>query len=132
MTTETSTDAMQEANVFFKDENGFRWHFKLQATNQMALQAAHRRACDFLITSNYTPDAGPSRGTGAGGAQEASDGFDPRNVKCGQCDGPTYFNETKRNPKGPDWTCKDKEGCNARAWKQAKDGKPGEWKFPAI
>jgi len=133
MTTETSTDAMQEANVFFKDENGFRWHFKLQAPNQMALQAAHRRACDFLLTSGYTPDAGPSRGPDVGGVPApAQPAAKPQGVLCGLCDGPTWDNRTnKRNPKGPDYTCKAKETCGGRAWLKA-DGSVGEWKEPPL
>jgi hypothetical protein len=132
MTTETSTDAMQEANVFFKDENGFRWHFKLQAPNQMALQAAHRRAVDFLLASGYTPDSGPSHGNAPAGAQQAAAAPKPEAVLCGFCGGATWDNRTnKRNPKGPDYTCKDKEECGGRAWLK-NDGSLGEWKMPAL
>src|SRR6267378_992956 len=38
-------------------------------------------------------------------------------VPCPKCGGPCWDNvATKRNPKAPDYACKDKEGCGAGVW----------------
>lgn len=38
-------------------------------------------------------------------------------VNCPKCGGPMWDNiEGKRNPKAPDYACKDKQGCGAGVW----------------
>ena len=38
-------------------------------------------------------------------------------VPCPKCSGPMWSNiEGKRNPKAPDYACKDKQGCGAGVW----------------
>ena len=38
-------------------------------------------------------------------------------IQCPKCNGPLWDNtEGKRNPKAPDYACKDKQGCGAGVW----------------
>lgn len=52
----------------------------------------------------------------------------PVEVPCGICGGQTWDNrENKRNPRGPDFKCKDRDACGAAAWLD-EDGLIGEWR----
>lgn len=52
----------------------------------------------------------------------------PVEVPCGICGGPTWDNrENKRNPRGPDFKCKDRDSCGAASWLD-EDGLIGDWK----
>jgi hypothetical protein len=54
-------------------------------------------------------------------------GFDINNPKCPKCAGPCWDNRTsKKNPKSPDWKCKDKN-CHSSVWQYAQ----GEGPAPA-
>lgn len=49
--------------------------------------------------------------------------------KCQKCGGPVWDNRVnKKNPKGPDWKCRDKS-CDEAFW--LKDPKDGPAKAPA-
>lgn len=66
-------------------------------------------------------------GNGGGGTVTAigSGGGVP---KCGICGGPVWDNrEGKRNPKAPDFKCRDRDACGAAMWLN-DDGTEGKWK----
>lgn len=85
------------------------------------------RAHDGWGSGRAMAPVAPQEGQGAAQPKQAE-------VRCGVCGGPVWDNNAgkgKTNPKAPDWTCKDKEGCWSRAWAKA-DGTPGEWKAPPV
>lgn len=45
---------------------------------------------------------------------------------CPDCGGPMWDNrQTKKNPKQPDYKCKDKDGCGKGVWEQKRQGGNG-------
>lgn len=44
-------------------------------------------------------------------------------MQCPKCSGPCWDNRTnKRNPKMPDYRCKDRDNCDGAVWLTAKNG----------
>lgn len=47
-------------------------------------------------------------------------------MNCPDCGGPMWDNrDNKRNPKQPDFKCKDKDGCGKGVWEQRSEGGNG-------
>lgn len=47
-------------------------------------------------------------------------------MKCPKCDGPMWDNrESKRNPKAPDFKCKDRDNCDGAIWLDSKKSNGG-------
>jgi len=58
------------------------------------------------------------------------DGFDVNNPQCPKCGGKCWDNrEIKRNPKQPDWKCKDKN-CNGAVWIQSQKDNANQAQSP--
>lgn len=102
-------------------------------TDKYNMTAAHRwstyGAGERPPANGAPASAPPANGTPAAPAPvQAAPSAGPT-PGCGNCGSDVYDNRgNKRNPKGPDFTCKNKSACGWRAWIQ-KDGGLN-WKAP--
>lgn len=129
-----------ELNLFVHLRQGMDGHIKITGVPHNraipALDALAELAADkYNMTASTrfgSPKATATTGTGAETPRiESQSAPEPPRYTgnaenfvppCENCGGPVWDNRTnKRNPKGPDFTCKDKEGCGWRAW-VTKDG----------
>jgi|SRR3990167_3325325 len=113
-----------EANIFCTHPTGFKSHFKV-ISKPASIVANFDRLVEALTEAGYTPEV-PQKATGGARPAFVKRGSPARRqqsaVECNACGGPTWDNrESKRNPKAPDYKCKDKDGCDDAAWIQ-KDG----------
>ena len=129
---EANVPVRGKVNFFFTDENGYKGHAELTPEMQQedlnALWHNAKTWSSWMAQHNWKPDAGPSR-NGPVAVQEAAPGPKAaaaptrlRAPECANCGGPVWDNrDNKRNPKAPDFKCKDSENCGGAGWIQ-KDG----------
>lgn len=124
-----------EAKLFTQDRAGIAVHWTVEHEDVDGLTVAVDRLLTWLDAGGFEAHVGFDNGrrNTPVARQESAEPSAPE-VRCGRCNGPVYDNNAgkgKTNPRGPDWTCKDKENCGGRAWK-SKDGSPGPWKEPLV
>lgn len=111
-----------QAKIFTETtEDGIVVHWEVEHENLDGLTAATGRLIDWLRTNEFVGHKGfgNGSGTGKGVAPAKQDSGAPR---CRDCGGEMWDNRNnKRNPKAPDFKCKDKVNCDGAAWIQ-KDG----------
>ena len=114
-----------EINVFVKTSEGFKAHIKVAEIDYLKAPGVLQQLSISLKDKNFTPDAGPSPNGGGGGGRQSAANPNPRSAaapNCPDCDGGVWDNRNnKRNPKAPDFRCKDKE-CAAAGWIQNDGG----------
>ena len=133
---ERRSNPTAEANVFCVSPTGFKTHFKLTFPEAAGVTVGLKNLnnlIEALSGAGYKPD---SMGAGAvavaaapaaqpaplpkggGGLRQVNRQPSNQGIFCEFCDGPVYDNTApgaKRNPKAPDYKCKDKE-CGGAAW----------------
>lgn len=117
-----------EANVFALHPEGYKAHFKLTFPEAGGIGIGINnldRLIETLVNKGYKPDGTPMQHGNAPAAEKPARGRESRSrggaPECVDCGGPCWDNrENKRNPKAPDFKCKDKDCC-AAAW-LTKDG----------
>ena len=123
-----------EANVFATSPAGFSVHFKLtfpEASGVLVGFNNLNKVIEALVNAGFTAGAPQSGGPRGAPGQSAPRPAGPPAPKCEQCGSDVWDNRAnKRNPKGPDFVCKDKDGCGLRGWLQ-KDGGV-EWKYAPV
>ena len=125
-----------EANVFARSPSGFKVHFKLvfpEAGGVLTGLNNLEHVLTALTEKGYKPEderpaqrpqqaSTPRNGGNRSGVRQVQRQRPSADVpECEFCDGPVWDNSgNKRNPKAPDYKCKDKT-CNGAGWIQ-EDG----------
>lgn len=122
-----------ECNVFATHPSGFKAHFKMLIPAASGVATGPNnidKLVEVLVNKGYMPDGGPGKPTTQtketrerAPAQPQRQSRNDDVPECPECGGPVWDNRSnKRNPKGPDYTCKDKANCGMVGWENSDGG----------
>lgn len=108
-----------EINIFLKTPEGFKGHIKITELDYRRIAGTMEVVSQALLAKNFTPDAGLAGSRGDDGMAGVTPIPNPQTAPpppCEYCGGAVWDNrKNKKNPKGPDFKCKDSE-CGGAAW----------------
>lgn len=106
------------AKLFTETKDGVIVHWELEHEHLMGLQTEVNNLTQWLSANGFTANHGFGNGnTAAKGAGNGSAQADSGAPRCASCGGEMWDNrKNKKNPKAPDFKCKDREGCDDAAW----------------